>query len=146
MSHLLWMTGKLKNSCKYFATPSIERLNPIFFPLNLDWSQLLNSTIQCSKTNSPKLLRQSDKQLWGTHSLNLVTTVLETGGSCEETFMGKGTQVPRWQISSEFTVHSQPQLATEWVNLQPSLLLYEAEVSCSCHFLLELKIDEQNKW
>ena len=63
MSHLLWMAGQLKNSCKYFATPSIERSNPAFFPLNLDWSQLLKSTIQCSKTNSPKLLRQSDKQL-----------------------------------------------------------------------------------
>ena len=63
MSYLLWMAGQLKNRGKYFATPSIERSNPIFFPLNLDWSQLLNSTIQCSKTNSPKLLRQSDKQL-----------------------------------------------------------------------------------
>ena len=63
MSHLLWMAGQLKNRCKYFATPSIERSNPTFFPLNLDWSQLLNSIIQCSKTNSPKLLRQSNKQL-----------------------------------------------------------------------------------
>ena len=70
---------------------------------------------------------------------------LETGGTCKEMFVWKGSQFPRRQISTEFTVHSQPQLATKWVNLQPLLLLYETEVSCSCYFLLELKIDEQNK-